>query len=81
MKMLTGRHCVRNRDYLLTLLMLGISSNLVRESLAAVNLDVSEPIIRKSPATDQDSFGYAVVLHHIVEPEPGNFDSFIDNTR
>lgn len=45
------------------------------------NLDVSEPIVRRSPASDEDLFGFAVLLHQVEEPEPRDIDSFLDQTR
>ena len=49
---------------------------------ALSNLDVSEPIVRTSPATnDDDNFGFSVVMHQVEVPVPGDFESFINNTR
>lgn len=48
---------------------------------AVSNLDVSEPIVRRSPASDQDNFGFAAVLHQLEVPVTGDFESFINNTK
>lgn len=48
---------------------------------ALSNLDASEPIVKRSPASDEDDFGLAVALHQVVEPMAGNFDNFVASTR
>ena len=49
---------------------------------ALSNLDVNEPIVRRSPATDNDdNFGFSVVMHQVEVPTPGDFESFVSNTR
>lgn len=49
---------------------------------ALSNLDISEPIVRISPASgDSDNFGFAVVLHQVVQPVAGDFESFLTNTK
>ena len=47
------------------------------------NLDIIEPILRKSPDSTvfEDSFGWSIVLHQVEEPDIGDFNSFINNTR
>ncbi len=46
--------------------------NIETESSNLNNIDVDEPIVRRSPASDRDLFGYAVVLHQLEELEPGD---------
>ncbi len=36
------------------------------------NVDVDEPIVRRSPAADTDLFGYSVVLHQIEPLQAGD---------
>lgn len=51
---------------------------------ALSNLDESEPILRRSPASPdskEDWFGFSVVLHQVEDPEIGNIGSFLDRTR
>ncbi len=48
---------------------------------ARANLDISEPIVKRSPAADEDSFGFAVTLHQVEVPVERNIDSFLDRTR
>ncbi len=36
------------------------------------NIDVGEPIVRYSPATGTDLFGYAVTLHQVQTLEDGD---------
>lgn len=65
--------------YLLSLLT--VSLNLTWASTPRSNLDASEPIVRTSPALDEDDFGFTLVLHQVEEPVAGDFDSFISSTR
>ena len=51
------------------------------EVSALSNLDVREPIVKMSPALDQDNFGFSVVMHHVELPTTGDFDSFINSTK
>lgn len=51
---------------------------------ALANIDTMDPIIRYSPALgagDEDSFGYAVVLHQVATSPVGDFNAAISNTR
>lgn len=56
---------------------------LIALSGARDNLDIIEPIVLRSPAQadSNDDFGFAVVLHLIQNPIPGNFESFINSSR
>ena len=42
------------------------------ENVNLNNIDVDEPIVRRSPASDRDLFGYAVVLHQLQPPQAGD---------
>lgn len=57
-----------------SLLMLTLTS-------ALSNLDIKEPIVRRSPALDDDSFGFAVLLHQVEVPVARDIASFLDRTR
>ncbi len=53
------------------ILMLGmLLSTAASQSLN--NIDVGEPIVRYSPASDEDFFGYAVTLHQVEEVQEGD---------
>ena len=54
---------------------------LVEVGLAQCSFDKEVPYVRKSPSSGKDGFGYAVLLHQIQIPNPGDFNSFLDNTR
>ena len=52
-------------------------------SRAASNIDVLEPIVRVSPAqgSNEDYFGYAVVLHQVEVPDRGDFHGALNAAR
>lgn len=56
-------------------------SSLLELVAGAANLDTSEPIIKISPASGGDKFGYSVILHRMAEPLDRNFENFLNNTR
>ena len=57
--------------------------SLVRERAdGAANLDISQPIVKSSPATSAgDQFGFSVALHQISEPSGTDLDSFLASIR
>ena len=56
-------------------------SCMLKQATGAANLDLSEPIVKRSPASGGDKFGYSVVLHSISQPVDSNFESFLNSTR
>ena len=58
-------YTLRNSVCLLTALCLCFTGRLDAQNTNLNNLDILEPIVRRSPADDTDFFGFATVLHQI----------------
>ena len=58
-------YTLRNSVCLLTALCLCFTERLDAQNTNLNNLDILEPIVRRSPADDTDFFGFATVLHQL----------------
>ena len=58
-------YTLRNSVCLLTVLCLCFTGRLDAQNPNLDNLDILEPIVRRSPAVDTDFFGFATVLHQL----------------